>query len=547
MAVYDLIGLGFGPANISIAIALVDQWKNDAKTPIQNVLFLEKQSEFRWHPGMLLPDARMQIRRVYLKDLATLRTPTSPFTFLNYLHTHGRLSAFINRGNPVPTRKEFADYLSWCAEKVQHEGVGVRFGTEVMRLDDDTSSDGESNLIRLTVRDAATGELSTLLARDVVISPGGAPHIPRVMRNLFKSTVSVTHAPPVIHSSSYVLSIDGLLDRCTQDRPLRVAVVGGGQSAAEIVLDLRERLSQRVVPVESGAHQIDMIIRKGALRPSDDSPFTNEIFDPSSTQMWFDFGDNVRAARLREYRATNYAVVNPRTLETLYEIVYDQKVDDGAAFRGIKVSGGARLNILPYSTVIAASTRSSGEAPVRLLIHSAYGRSRAGERAYDIVVCATGYERAGWIRLLLGEGDKDAVATEISGERVLPPLASRFGLHPGIERVQLVPHIPTPPQPVSDPSSGPSSPESDELATPLSSFGDLKVLDAKLKKSEEVVRLGITRNYCLIPATSVASSKRESRVYLQGVEETTHGLSDSLLSVMSVRAGEVVGDMLNGY
>jgi len=33
-------------------------------------------------------------------------------------------------------------------------------------------------------------------------------------------------------------------------------------------------------------------------------------------------------------------------------------------------------------------------------------------------------------------------------------------------------------------------------------------------------------------------------VYLQGVNEDTHGIADSLLSVLAVRAGEIVADIL---
>jgi hypothetical protein len=82
---------------------------------------------------MLLPDAMMQIS--CLKDLATLRNPSSPFTFLSYLHEHGRLVSFINRGSTVPTRREFADYLAWAANKVRSLGVEIFYGEEMTSLE----------------------------------------------------------------------------------------------------------------------------------------------------------------------------------------------------------------------------------------------------------------------------------------------------------------------------------------------------------------------------------------------------------------------------
>jgi L-ornithine N5-oxygenase len=77
--VYDLIGLGFGPANIAIAGALIDKWDTTVRSSsptnavanhihqtasFRNVCFIEKHDKFRWHPGMLLPGTRMQIRCV---------------------------------------------------------------------------------------------------------------------------------------------------------------------------------------------------------------------------------------------------------------------------------------------------------------------------------------------------------------------------------------------------------------------------------------------------------------------------------------------------
>lgn len=95
---------------------------------------------------------------------------------------------------------------------------------------------------------------------------------------------SVVSHPRVIHSSSYCTSIPKILESIadiSKSRPLRVAVIGSGQSAAEVTMDLRSRLND--VTCARGHHQVDMLIRKGSLKPSDDSPFANEIFDPAGS------------------------------------------------------------------------------------------------------------------------------------------------------------------------------------------------------------------------------------------------------------------------
>jgi L-ornithine N5-oxygenase len=99
----------------------------------------------------------------------------------------------------------------------------------------------------------------------------------------------------IIHSSSYSTYIHSILFSIASSRaasvelsrcPVKVAVVGSGQSAAEVVTDLRSKL-QEVLPLfpnEDGnpaRHEIDLIISRGSLKPSDDSPFSNEIFDPT--------------------------------------------------------------------------------------------------------------------------------------------------------------------------------------------------------------------------------------------------------------------------
>lgn len=72
-------------------------------------------------------------------------------------------------------------------------------------------------------------------------------------------------------------------------------------------------------------------------------------------------------------------------------------------------------------------------------------------------------------------------------------------------------------------------------STPPSSPG----LSLSVSRMPATVTLRISRNYKLIPRDSKAPRK----IYLQGCTEATHGLSDTLLSVLGVRAGEVLGDI----
>jgi L-ornithine N5-oxygenase len=127
--VYDVVGIGFGPANLALAIALDEHNEDASHDEVVTALFLEQQPGFGWHRGMLIDGATMQVS--FLKDLATLRNPTSRFGFVPYLHERGRLVDFINHKILYPTREEFHDYLEWAAAAVDHL---VAYSSEVMEV-----------------------------------------------------------------------------------------------------------------------------------------------------------------------------------------------------------------------------------------------------------------------------------------------------------------------------------------------------------------------------------------------------------------------------
>ncbi|RRO93685.1 ornithine monooxygenase, partial [Corynebacterium bovis] len=144
--VRDVVGVGFGPGNLGLAVALEEE------NPGLDALFLESRDHFAWHPGMLLPGANMQIS--FLKDLATVRNPRSRYTFTNYLRERGRLVDFINRQTFTPERVEFTDYLAWVAETVEAD---VRYGAQVVAVEEIDAADGAGGRAGDGAGDGATG------------------------------------------------------------------------------------------------------------------------------------------------------------------------------------------------------------------------------------------------------------------------------------------------------------------------------------------------------------------------------------------------------
>ena len=240
---YDLVCIGFGPASLAIAIALHDSGIK------RRVLYIERQRKFVWHAGMLLPHARMQIS--FLKDLATLRDPTSRFTFVNYLKSQDRLVAFTNLSTFLPLREEYNDYMTWCAG---HFADNVQYGQETVSVSPEEDQRGPVRSWRVLSKDVATSETNVVTASHVILAVGGKPKLPPGL----SSNIS---EPRIVHSSAYAREAPRLLKE--ENKAYNLAVVGGGQSAAEIFNDLQSRYPKSTITLYTGA---------SALKPSDDSP-----------------------------------------------------------------------------------------------------------------------------------------------------------------------------------------------------------------------------------------------------------------------------------
>lgn len=245
-SVHDLVCVGFGPASLAIAVALHDALEAGKMAQPPKVLFLEKQSQFAWHAGMLLPGARMQIS--FIKDLASLRDPRSHFTFLNYLHKNDRLVDFTNLSTFLPARVEYEDYLRWCA---RHFDDVVRYQNEVLSVSP-VLEEGPLKTFTVASRNVKTGATSTYRARNVIVAVGGQASIPRLFPE---------GHPRVIHSSQYAQLVPKIL--ADRSAAYRVAIFGAGQSAAEIFSNV-----QTLYPNS----RTYMVMRSEFLKPSDDSP-----------------------------------------------------------------------------------------------------------------------------------------------------------------------------------------------------------------------------------------------------------------------------------
>ena len=349
--VYDLVGVGFGPSNLSLAVALAEHNAKAVGTDRADVItahFVERQPRFGWHRGMLIEDATMQVS--FLKDLVTLRNPSSEYSFLSYLHDRGRLIDFINHKTLFPLRVEFHDYLEWCAARVDDQ---VTYGHDVLNIDP-VEVDGEVRYFDIVTHSGGSSdEPLRLRARNVIMATGLSANLPD----------GVTAGERVWHNSELLRRVASL----DTDAAQRFVVVGAGQSAAETTAFLHERFPRA---------EVCSVFSRYGYSPSDDSPFANRIFDPAAVDAYFDAPEPLKQ-RLMDYHAnTNYSAVDLELIEDLYRRTYREKV-----------LGAQRLRWFNASRVTEVDAAEDG---VRAVVESTATGART-VLAADAIVYATGY------------------------------------------------------------------------------------------------------------------------------------------------------------
>tara|TARA_B100001971_G_scaffold84647_1_gene78158 strand:+ start:268786 stop:270048 length:1263 start_codon:yes stop_codon:yes gene_type:complete len=277
MKIYDLIGIGIGPFNLSLA-ALLPQVECDA-------LFLDDKEKFSWHQELMFEDASMQTS--YLKDLVTPVDPTSQFSFLNYLNDVGQFYHFLNTDRKTITRIEFEAYCKWVADKLENR---LEFNSKVKEVN---YTHGNFEIIT---------ENKTFYANKLCVASGPKKNIPPCAKPFLGK--KIFHA-----KSKEMLNLD-LTDK-------KVLIVGGGQTGIEI---LRNGIKSKW----GKAHSITLISGRDNLRPLDEGPFTNEVFTPNFVENFYEL-DQVTKDDFTKNLLLASDGNTPEYLQELYNELYLEK------------------------------------------------------------------------------------------------------------------------------------------------------------------------------------------------------------------------------
>jgi lysine N6-hydroxylase len=353
----DLAGVGIGPFNLSLA-ALAE--------PLDGfeAAFFERGPEFRWHPGLMIEGAALQVP--FLADLVSLVEPAHPLSFLSYLRDRGRLFPFYFAERFHIPRAEYEDYCTWAAGRI----TSARFGREVQEIG------WAGDAFELRVEPGGP-----VRARNVVLGVGTEPVLPEPLEHLA--------GPRILHSADYLPARDRLLAAAD------VTIVGSGQSGAEVFLDLlraRPRGGLR------------WLTRTPAFAPMEYSKLGLEQFTPDYTRFFHGLDEATRD-RLVPAQWQLYKAISADTIGAIHDELYERTVG----------GGWPDVTLAPGVEVTAAAER-AGRVELEL---RHVQQDRKATVITDAVVCATGYRERSLDELLgplAGRIERDAAGRIVVGE-----------------------------------------------------------------------------------------------------------------------------------
>jgi lysine N6-hydroxylase len=279
----DLIGIGAGPANLSLA-ALLTSARERNLTSVR-ATFLERNQAVFWHSEQMFPGTLMQTE--FYRDLVTPIDPTNRFSFLNFLKLNGRLDQFFCSSTIYPTRREFEDYFNWVSNQI----LEILFAANVNSVD----YNPETNLFIVEVENERRYE-----SKHIVLGCGAGP-----------GSASASS------QSARVVDVSALLGFDFPNSLQRVLVVGGGQSAAECVNYLLDQYAETET-------QITWVTSETAFRALDTSNFSRETYSTSYAPAFNALTRPFRERIIHDDRSIANGIT-PLVAQALYQRLYRLK------------------------------------------------------------------------------------------------------------------------------------------------------------------------------------------------------------------------------
>lgn len=258
--VYDVIGIGLGPFNLGLA-ALIEEGTE------LNTIFLEQKPEFEWHGGLLIEETTLQVP--FLADVVTMVNPKSHYSFLNYLHEMDRLYKFYFLERFHIPRREYNHYCKWVSKQLSN----CQFETRVESIEHDNTQ----QLFKIETRQMKTGKNITFYAKDVVLGVGSSPVMP--------ASLKAQEGKDLFHSAQFLHHRERFREANS------ITVIGSGQSAAEVFLELlKEQPNYQ--------YKLDWFTRSKGFHPMEYSKLGLEHFSPEYINYFYRLPQTVKDAQL---------------------------------------------------------------------------------------------------------------------------------------------------------------------------------------------------------------------------------------------------------
>lgn len=336
--IYDLIGIGIGPFNLGLA-ALTHNIDNI------ETIFIDKNNAFNWHPGLMLPTAKMQVP--FYADLVTLADPTSPFSYMNYIKSTGKLFRFAISESYFPYRSEYNEYCQWVVKQLSN----LYFGYECKSI----SYDKKQKIYYVSILENTTAKIKILTAKHIVIGIGSEPSLPDCMKEI--------NHPNIFHSSEYLQHKHvALMNK-------HITLVGSGQSAAEIFLDL--------LPHINNLESLKWYTRSDRFYAMDYSKFALELSTPEYIRYFYHLPRHKKAAILNQQHDL-YKGINFSLIEEIYQHLYL-----------LSLNAKNKLPTIRTSCVLLQAIEKTGTS-----FNATYQQRETGktfEEDTEVMILATGY------------------------------------------------------------------------------------------------------------------------------------------------------------
>ncbi|WP_340620918.1 SidA/IucD/PvdA family monooxygenase [Xenorhabdus siamensis] len=288
----DIINIGAGPAGLAFACMFDEEIKKNKINFIGKFICLEKYRNSEWHPNLLLQNTDIN-HHVY-RDLVTPRNPQSPYSFAMYLKENNRLFKFGLLGRPA-SRVEWSDYMKWAAQKLSKY-------IEYNRVVDYIQPVLKEGVLTSMIIGGNGFEFET---RKIILSNGSTPYIPTVFNKFIGDRI--------FHTSSYLKNLQNM----KHNLPKRWLVLGSGQSAGEVVMDL--------IGKHSDIH-VTSLHRSIGFKIAQQGQFPNLAFLPEYTDYYRTLSPNKKVAFFQDIKGTNYSGIDVDESQQLYSAIYEDEI-----------------------------------------------------------------------------------------------------------------------------------------------------------------------------------------------------------------------------